>query len=489
MIFENSKSTIQTPTMLFNSLSFLWFFPIVFIFYWFVFSNNRKMQNGMLLVASFYFYATWNYKFLFLLLFSILLDFFSAIKIEQSANSKKKTFWLTLSIGINLGFLAVFKYYNFFAGAMSDLLKEIGLQIDMNILEVILPVGISFYTFHGLSYIIDVYKSRIKAERDFVDYGLFVAYFPLLVAGPIERATHLLPQIKVSRSFNYENAVSGIKLIIWGFFKKVVVADNCSFFVNQLFNDVSNKSSAELLVGMLLFSFQIYGDFSGYSDIAIGVSKLLGIDLLINFKFPYFSRNCADFWKRWHISLSSWFRDYLYIPLGGSKCSKYKHLRNVFIVFLVSGFWHGANWTFIIWGLFHALFFIPVLLWSKEEATFNSSPLKGFDYWRVLITFIMVSLLWVIFRAKNLTEAYVYLHRMFSFNGSGLSFFESNNKFELLFGISILSIIIMMGIEFISFQKKAVSVNFSKYTAMGIVLLILLMGTFRNQMSFIYFQF
>ncbi len=443
----------------------------------------------MLLIASFYFYATWNYKFIFLLFFSILLDFFSAIKIENTSNNKAKTFWLTLSIGINLGFLAIFKYYNFFANAMSDLLSNLGLHSNLKVLEVILPVGISFYTFHGLSYIIDVYKSRIKAERNFVDYGLFVAYFPLLVAGPIERATHLLPQIKVSRSFNYQNAISGVKLIIWGLFKKVVVADNCSFFVNQIFNDIHHKSSAELFFGMVLFSFQIYGDFSGYSDIAIGVSKLLGIDLLINFKFPYFSRNAADFWKRWHISLSSWFRDYVYIPLGGSKGTKSKHIRNVFIVFLISGFWHGANWTFILWGLLHALLFVPLLFVVSNTQNEDNSNLKAFDYLQFLITFLLVSLLWVVFRVKSITEAFEYLYRMCTFNGGSLKLFVTNAKYELLFGITLLSTAVMMGIEFSNFKKNAIIINFTKYTAIGIVLLILLMGAFRNPMSFIYFQF
>lgn len=475
--------------MLFNSLSFLVFFPIVFILYWFVFPKKRKGQNIMLLVASCYFYATWNYKFLFLLLFSILLDFFSALKIEQARQKSAKKFWLTLSIGINLGFLAIFKYYNFFADSLADLLSNIGFSAHFETLQVILPVGISFYTFHGLSYIIDVYKERIKAERNFIDYGLFVAYFPLLVAGPIERATHLLPQIKASRSFEYEKMVSGTKLIIWGLFKKVVVADNCSFFVNQIFGDFQHKTSTELFLGMLLFSFQIYGDFSGYSDIAIGVSKLMGIDLLINFKFPYFSKNIADFWKRWHISLSSWFRDYLYIPLGGSKTSKTQHIKNVFIVFLVSGFWHGANWTFIFWGLLHALLFVPLLFLPDNPTQYNQSQLSILDYFKFCITFILVSLLWVIFRANSISEAYEYLLRMLSFNGFEPKLFVTNAKYLLLFGLTGLSVLFMLGIEFSCFRKNLVVVNFSKYTAVIVILLILLMGAFRNPMSFIYFQF
>ncbi len=474
--------------MLFNSISFLLFFPIVFFFYWFVFPNQRKRQNIVLLLSSFYFYASWNYKFLFLLMFSILLDYFAAIKMEQTIKQKSKTLWLVLSISINLGFLAVFKYYNFFVTAMADCIASIGFQSNIKLLEVVLPVGISFYTFHGLSYIIDVYKQRIKAERNIVDYSLFVAYFPLLVAGPIERATHLLPQIKTSRTFDYNKAVCGVKLIIWGLFKKVVVADNCSFFVNQIFDDFHHKSSAELFVGMFLFSFQIYGDFSGYSDIAIGVSKLLGIDLLINFKFPYFSKNIADFWKRWHISLSSWFRDYVYIPLGGSKISKTRHIRNVFIVFLISGFWHGANWTFIFWGLCHALLFVP-LLFVTPTSTIDNTKLNALDFLKSLVTFFMVSLLWVIFRAHTLSDAYLYLYNMLRCNGSSIHLLLKNPKMELLFGITALAVLYMLIIEYINFKRNAILVQFPTLIALLTLIFILFMGAFRNPLNFIYFQF
>ena len=334
--------------MFFNSLSFAIFLPIVFILYWFVFNKQKKHQNLLLIIASYYFYASWDWRFLFLLIFSTLLDYFTAIQVEKNTIVSKRKFWFWLSVITNLGFLAVFKYYDFFATSFAAFVKGFGFNINPVLLELILPVGISFYTFHGLSYLIDVYNKRIKAEYNFVDYALFVSYFPLLVAGPIERATHLLPQVKVTRNFDYEQGKQGIKLIIFGLFKKVVVADNCAFFVNQLFENYSNYSGFELWLGIVFFAFQIYGDFSGYSDIAMGASKLFGIELLKNFNFPYFSKDIADFWRRWHISLSSWFRDYLYIPLGGSKGSKWLQIRNVFIIFLVSGFWHGANWTFII---------------------------------------------------------------------------------------------------------------------------------------------
>lgn len=475
--------------MLFNSLTFLAFFPLVFVLYWFVLPKNRKLQNGMLLIASCYFYASWNYKFLFLLLFSIILDYCAAIKIEAAQHKRTKKTWLILSIGINLGFLGIFKYYNFFATSFVALLTSLGFQAQVQIIEVVLPVGISFYTFHGLSYIIDIYKSRIKAERNFIDYSLFVAYFPLLVAGPIERATHLLPQLKVNRTFDYSKAVSGLQLIIWGMFKKVVVADNCSFFVNQIFSNFHEKTSMELGIGMVLFSFQIYGDFSGYSDIAIGISRLLGIDLLINFKFPYFSRNIADFWKRWHISLSSWFRDYVYIPLGGSKASKSTHIRNVCIVFLISGFWHGANWTFIVWGGLHALLFVPLLFFSDSQPENYPFQLTFKEYGKFLTTFLLVSILWVFFRAETLTDAVQYLGRMISMEGWNCPTFFKNAKYLLLFGITLSAIGVMMGIEFLNFKRNAIQVRFSAISAIVVVLLILFMGAFRNPMSFIYFQF
>ena len=333
--------------MFFNSLSFAIFLPIVFLLYWFVFNKNKSWQNSLLIVASYYFYACWDWRFLFLLVFSTLLDYYTGLMIEKNQSPSKRKFWFWLSIIINLGFLGVFKYYNFFATSFTELINGFGFQVNPLLIQVILPVGISFYTFHGLSYVIDIYKKRITAERNFIDYSLFVSYFPLLVAGPIERATHLLPQVKVKREFNFQKAKEGVHQIIWGLVKKVVIADSCAMYANEIFNNHEQMNSLSLILGAIYFAFQIYGDFSGYSDIALGTSKLFGIDLLKNFNFPYFSRDIAEFWRRWHISLSSWFRDYLYIPLGGSKGGKWMQVRNTFIIFLVSGFWHGANWTFI----------------------------------------------------------------------------------------------------------------------------------------------
>ncbi len=403
--------------MFFNSLSFAFFLPIVFLLYWFVCFKKSSYQNLLLLIASYYFYSFWDYRFLFLLLFSTLLDYFSGIKIGLSTNQKNKKFWLILSIGINLGFLGVFKYYNFFAISFQELLKQVGFEVDILTLNVILPVGISFYTFHGLSYVIDIYYDRIKPETKIVDYSLFVSYFPLLVAGPIERATHLLPQLKVTRKFNYEVAVSGLKQILWGLFKKVVIADQCAVYADNIFNNSIDYSGSSLLLGGIFFAFQIYGDFSGYSDIALGTSKLFGIDLLKNFSYPYFSRNIAEFWRRWHISLSSWFRDYLYIPFGGSKVKTWKKIRNVLIIFLVSGFWHGANWTFIFWGLLNALFILPSIL-MKTNRVFTNVVAEGRSFpsfrelFSMILTFLLSVIAWIFFRSENIADAFDYLNRM-----------------------------------------------------------------------------
>lgn len=380
------------------------------------------VQNSMLLLVSYIFYGWWDWRFTFLLLFSTLLDYYSGIKIQESSNDRIRKLWLVLSIGINLGFLGFFKYYNFFVVQFADLLKNVGFSVNessLMILKIVLPVGISFYTFHGLSYIIDIYKKRITARYNFVNYALFVSYFPLLVAGPIERATHLLPQIEVPRKFNYSLAADGLRQILWGLFKKIVIADNCAYYANMIFNDPGAYNGSTLFLGALFFTFQIYGDFSGYSDIALGTSKLFGIRLLQNFSFPYFSRDIAEFWRRWHISLSSWFKDYLYIPLGGSKGGTFMRLRNTFIIFLVSGFWHGANWTFIVWGLLNALYFVPLLLSEKNRQHINIVaegrllPTFG-DTLRIGITFILTVFAWIFFRAASVTQAGEIITSIFS---------------------------------------------------------------------------
>ena len=405
--------------MLFNSLNFAIFLPIVFILYWSLASKPIKYQNILLLVASYFFYACWDWRFLFLLVFSTLLDFFTGIKMTDSKNRTSKKFWFWLSISINLGFLGVFKYFNFFAQSFADAISNFGLHVDPWTLKVILPVGISFYTFHGLSYVIDIYNDRIKVERNFVDYSVFVSFFPLLVAGPIERATHLLPQIKRMRTFDYTKAVDGLRQMLWGLFKKIVIADQCAEYANAIFNNSGEHSSVALAAGALFFTIQIYCDFSGYSDIALGTARLFGIDLLRNFAFPYFSRDIAEFWRRWHISLSSWFKDYLYIPLGGSKGGTWLKVRNTFAIFLVSGFWHGANWTFIIWGLLNALYIMPSIIFSTNRKNIDivaqGKLLPSLRELRsIVVTFCLTVFAWIFFRAENLNHALSYIGRMFS---------------------------------------------------------------------------
>lgn len=405
--------------MLFNSFEFAVFLPIVFVLYWFITNKHLKAQNILLLLASYFFYACWDWRFLFLLMFSTLLDFFTGLKMQDAANNRLKRFWFWLSIIINLGFLGVFKYYNFFAESFADLVSGFGFEVHPWTLSIILPVGISFYTFHGLSYVIDIYYNRIKAERNFVDYAVFVSFFPLLVAGPIERATHLLPQIKRARVFDYHQAVDGLRQILWGLFKKVVIADNCAQYANDIFNNVGEQSGSNLVIGAIFFAFQIYGDFSGYSDIALGTARLFGIELLRNFSYPYFSRDIAEFWRRWHISLSTWFRDYLYIPLGGSKGGLWMKVRNTFIIFLVSGFWHGANWTFIVWGFLNALYFMPLLLTSKNRTNLDIVAQGRFfpsikEILQVLVTFGLTVFAWIFFRAESLSHAFAYIKGIFT---------------------------------------------------------------------------
>jgi D-alanyl-lipoteichoic acid acyltransferase DltB (MBOAT superfamily) len=433
--------------MLFNSLNFLLFLPIVFILYWFVTRKNLTIQNLLLLGASYFFYACWDWKFLFLLLFSTLLDFFSGLKMEDEKRHGWRRFWFWLSITINLGFLGVFKYYNFFAESFADALSTIGISVNPWTLSVILPVGISFYTFHGLSYVIDIYKNRISAERNFTQYAVFVSFFPLLVAGPIERATHLLPQIKKERIFNYSQAVDGLRQILWGLFKKIIIADLCAEHANWIFNHPENLSGSTLVMGAIFFAFQIYGDFSGYSDIALGTARLFGIELLKNFSFPYFSRDIAEFWRRWHISLSTWFRDYLYIPLGGSKGGTFMKIRNTFIIFLVSGFWHGANWTFIIWGLLNALYFLPLLLSNSNRQNIETVAMgRVFPSFKelstMLFTFGLTVFAWIFFRAESVQKALEYIAGIFTKTLFTVPRFEEHQQvkitlFFLLFFILI----------------------------------------------------
>lgn len=406
--------------MLFNSVGFFIFLPVVYILYWLIPRNQLVVKNTLLLIASYFFYSCWDVRFLGLLLFSTLLDYYCGIQVSESITVSKRKLWLWISIAINLGFLGFFKYYNFFISSFVEALQNIGFKIEnVWVLNIVLPVGISFYTFHGLSYVIDIYNKKISPERNIIDYSLFVSFFPLLVAGPIERATHLLPQLKKNRFFDYAKTTDGLKQILWGLFKKIVIADNCAVYANSIFENSENFSASSLLLGSIFFSFQIYCDFSGYSDIALGTARLFGIELLKNFSFPYFSRDIAEFWRRWHISLSSWFKDYLYIPLGGSKVSKSKVIINTFIIFLVSGFWHGANWTFLLWGFLNAIYFLPLLVFNLNRRNLETVasnklfPSIG-DFFRMLFTFTLVTLAWIFFRSADVKSAFVFLNGLFS---------------------------------------------------------------------------
>lgn len=477
--------------MFFNSLSFALFLPIVFLLYWFVFNKTKSTQNALLILASYYFYSCWDWRFLFLLVFSTLLDYYTGIRIEKSKSESGRKFWFWLSIIVNLGFLGIFKYYNFFASSFSDLLNGFGLKTSPLLLHVILPVGISFYTFHGLSYVIDIYYKRIKAEYNFVDYSLFVSYFPLLVAGPIERATHLLPQVKVKRTFDFEKAKEGVYQFIWGLVKKVVIADTCATYANAIFDHYQSMNSLSLLLGAFYFAFQIYGDFSGYSDMALGMSKLFGIDLLRNFNYPYFSRDIAEFWRRWHISLSSWFRDYLYIPLGGSSGGMAMKIRNTFVIFLVSGFWHGANWTFIAWGFINALYFLPLLLLKRNRTNmeivqldWNIDSFKVF--FSIISTFALTCFAWIFFRANSIGEAFNYIARIFTNQVFQSQYLENERyNYEIIFLI-IPFILVEWNCRT---QIEPISGRYSSLKLALCIATIIALGTYSDYKEFIYFQF
>lgn len=403
--------------MLFNSIEFAFFLPIVFLIYWAIGYVHIKdtlklrLQNAFVVIASYVFYGRWDWRFLLLIAFTSFCSWGSGILIGNAASRNKTKFWMIANIVLNLGILAVFKYYDFFVSEFGQLF---GISTDSLLLRIILPVGISFYTFQALSYSIDVYRQKIEPTKDIIAFFAFIAFFPQLIAGPIERATNLLPQFQTNRKFNYDQAVDGIRQILWGLFKKIVVADNWATYVDQVWATYNTQTGSTLLLAAILFTFQIYGDFSGYSDIAIGTAKLFGIKLMRNFNNPYFSRDIAEFWRRWHISLTTWFRDYVYIPLGGSRVGKWKIVRNTFVIFLLSGFWHGANWTFIAWGAYHALLFLPLILLGKNRKYTNQVAEGCFfpslrEFFQILFTFVLAVIGWIIFRAETITQAWDFL--------------------------------------------------------------------------------
>lgn len=476
--------------MLFNSIEFAIFLPLVFILYWLLQKPGIRFQNLLLLAASYLFYGWWDYRFLSLIAFSSVVDYIVGIQLERGKYNRR--ILLIISLIVNLGFLGFFKYFNFFAESFADAFTLFGADFQVSRLEIILPVGISFYTFQTLSYSIDVYRRKIPACHDPIAFFSFVSFFPQLVAGPIERASNLLPQFLNRRTFNYDQAVDGMRQILWGLFKKMVVADNCAHVVNEIFSGYSDASGSTLFLGGVLFAFQIYGDFSGYSDIAIGTARLFGFSLMRNFAFPYFSRDIAEFWRRWHISLSTWFRDYLYIPLGGSRVGDFKKVRNTFVIFLVSGFWHGANWTFIVWGALHALYFLPLLLLKRNRTHISAISKNKYlpsirEALGMIFTFFLVVLAWVFFRAENLQDAFIYTRGIFT-----TSFFSLPSA---LTPKILLPILMLLAVEWINRDKEH-GLNMDilmKYRPLRWVayqvILILIIFLSGEQQTFIYFQF
>ena len=484
--------------MLFNSIDFAIFLPVVFFLYWFVVNKNLKFQNALIVFASYVFYGWWDWRFLSLIIFSTVVDYVVGQKLRTEQQPIKRKVLLWLSIIVNLGFLGFFKYYNFFLDNFLDAFTVLGAQIKANSLNIILPVGISFYTFQTLSYTIDVYKKKLEPSRDFMSFSAFVCFFPQLVAGPIERATNLLPQFYKRRTFEYDKAVDGMRQILWGLFKKVVIADNCAVFANHAFNNSADLNGSTLVLGAIFFTFQIYGDFSGYSDIAIGTSRLFGFNLKQNFATPYFSRDIAEFWRRWHISLSTWFRDYLYIPLGGSRGGIWQKVRNTFIIFIVSGFWHGANWTFIIWGALNAVYFLPLLLTKRNRNNLSviakGKLLPSFrEFFAMLTTFILTVFAWIFFRAESLNHAFIYIGGVFS--KTALASLEFQNLEDFI--ITVITILFFLVFEWFGRKDKfAIEKLFLntkrkyRFLIYYIILLVIIYFSIKGEeQEFIYFQF
>jgi len=480
--------------MLFNSVEFAFFLVVVFVLYWFVFNRKLKVQNSFLFVASYFFYGWWDWRFLLLIGFSSTVDYLMGIGMLHQKNENKRKALMVTSVLINLTLLCFFKYFNFFADSFAQAFTFFGKPIEPSRLSIILPVGISFYTFQSISYTVDVYRRKLQPSTDVISFYAFVSFFPQLVAGPIERATNMLPQFYKKRTFDYTKALDGLRQILWGLFKKIVIADNCAGYVNEIFSNYSSYSGSTLFIGAVLFAFQIYGDFSGYSDIAIGTARLFGFNLMRNFAFPYFSRDIAEFWRRWHISLSTWFRDYLYIPLGGSRGAKTQVIRNTFIIFVVSGFWHGANWTFVAWGFLHALYFLPLLLFNRNRKNTNSVAqgryLPGFkEVFQMGSTFLLTTLAWIFFRAENISTAFHYIINIFQ-----PSLFS---KPEILPVNVLLMLGLMLVLEWNQREKlhalqvcekiNLKPVRWTVYASM--VLLIYFMGDYSTVYEFIYFQF
>ena len=480
--------------MLFNSLEFAVFLPTVFLLYWFCTAKNLRLQNALIVVASYVFYGWWDWRFLSLIFISTLEDYLVGLKIHNTSDERKRKIWLLVSIIVNIGILGFFKYCNFFIDNFVEVFTLFGVKPNISSLNIILPVGISFYTFQTMSYTIDVYRRKIEPTKDFISFAAFVSFFPQLVAGPIERAANLLPQFYNKRVFDYASAADGMRQILWGLFKKVVIADNCAMYVNAVFGGSGDYSGSTLAIAAVFFAFQIYCDFSGYSDIAIGTARLFGFSLMRNFNYPYFSRDIAEFWRRWHISLTTWFRDYVYIPLGGSRVPKAKIVRNTFIIFLVSGFWHGANWTFIAWGAFHAVLFLPLILLHKNRRYTNTVSEGKFlpnlkEVFQMFATFLLVLVGWIFFRSESIGQAVEYLGGMADkslFSIAGLTYKGLALK-------SSIFIACMLIVEWLQRDKKhgleLAQVNKWIRRVIYIALIISIVMFAGQNEQFIYFQF
>lgn len=474
--------------MLFNSFEFAIFLPLVFLLYWFLFNKHLKWQNFFLLVVSYIFYGWWDWRFLLLIVFSTTLDFWVGMQLGKMQEQKKRKFLFGISCLVNLGVLGFFKYYNFFIDNLVSCFAALGIYLNPFSLNIILPVGISFYTFQSLSYTIDIYRNKMKPTTDFISFAAFISFFPQLVAGPIERATHLLPQFHKQRHFNYDNARNGMQQILWGLFKKIVIADSCAVYVNQIFENYHTLPGSTLLLGVIYFSFQIYCDFSGYSSIAIGTAKLFGFSLMTNFSFPYFSRNVSEFWRNWHISLSTWFRDYVYFPLGGSYGTLLKTIRNTLVVFALSGLWHGANWTFIVWGVLNGLFLLPGIIFSKKIKKNPETKLfpPVLELLQIIGTFFLIALTWVFFRAQNVSEAIEYLQILFS---TSLFVYPVQHGMALMLPL----LLILITIEWL--QKNHINLLQAKIVplylrwSIYLTLVITCLVFFKQNQPFIYFQF
>ncbi|SIT75386.1 D-alanyl-lipoteichoic acid acyltransferase DltB, MBOAT superfamily [Pontibacter indicus] len=477
--------------MLFNSFLFLLFFPSICVLYFLLPYRYRWI---LLLVGSYYFYMNWIPVYALLLFLSTLITYVCALLISNSEDQSKKKAYLIFSLVSNFSILFFFKYFNFINTSVFELLTQFNLRWEVPNLKILLPVGISFYTFQAVGYSIDVYRGELKPEKHLGIYALFVSYFPQLVAGPIERATNLLPQFRQKFDFDYTRVVQGLKLMLWGFFMKLVVADRLAIYVDAVYNNADKHDGLSLIIATLFFTVQIYGDFAGYSYISIGSARIMGFNLMMNFNQPYFSKSIAEFWSRWHISLSTWFRDYVYISLGGNRVSFHRWQLNLLITFLVSGIWHGANWTFVIWGTLHGLFLIFSNITKKyifrqdywQRLSNNSSLYQGFQ---IITTIILVAFTWILFRANNVSDAFLIISKIFT--TAGVPFLGDSRSYMMY---ALMSIVLLFTVEYIReyypnltlLDNESVQVRYISYTAMAII--IMLFGVFDGG-QFIYFQF